>query len=268
VRIVVVSFAIAACAHPAPSPAPRAPIPAPTAVVESPAPPESPPTPPAVIEGPGRALTANELALARPIFRDSIDYTRVRVLDAKYTFFQPDNTYMTPDGFIYAPGRLWRDDFASPTSDIYMEAVFLHEMTHVWQYQSGKDLVAEGVATFATNLGAYERAYAYELDAARDLLDYGMEQQASIVEDWFLIGKQYPPRRLVDRSAASRYPDVLHAFLANPLYARERTTDDVARTHVAAAATQSPELSVDPTATDGAQHLCDWRFSEARTKRH
>jgi hypothetical protein len=265
-RTIVISAVLAGCARPSPAPTPQA---APVAAVEpEPAPAPEPPPPP-VVDGPGRALTANELAMVRPIFRDSIDYARVRVLDAKYTFFQPDNTYMTPDGFIYAPGSLWRDDFAAPTNDLYIEAVFVHEMTHVWQYQNGKDLVAEGVATFATNLGSYERAYAYDLDTARDLLDYGMEQQASIVEDWFLLGHHYPPRRLIDQSAASRYPNVLHAFLDDPRYARARTADDVARTHVAAAGARPSELSVDPTAAeDGARHLCDWRFSDERSRRH
>ena len=36
-----------------------------------------------------------------------------------------------------------RKEVADPDAGIAMQAVFIHEMTHVWQYQSGKDLIAE-----------------------------------------------------------------------------------------------------------------------------
>ena len=135
---------------------------------------------------PGRALTERERVLLRPLFREGLDYDAVRVIDGRFPF-QPQNTYMAPEGNIYAPGHLYREDFAAPGVDVSTRAVFVHEVTHVWQHQSGMNLLAGGAAELFKRRGAYESAYAYALVRDRDLLDYGMEQQASIVQDWHLI---------------------------------------------------------------------------------
>ena len=146
------------------------------------------------IADPHRGLTANERALLKPLFRDSLDYDKVQVVRGKF-FLQPDRVYMTPRGNIYAPGDLWSDDFAAPTTSTYRRAVFVHEITHVWQFENGMDLIAQGVAEYAKTGGAYERAYPYTLAKGKDLVEYGMEQQASIVEDYFLVGVHEVPQR-------------------------------------------------------------------------
>jgi hypothetical protein len=102
--------------------------------------------------------------------------------------FQPENVYMTPRGHVYAPGELWADDF-SVTSG--RRAVFVHEMTHVWQHANGMDLVGQGVLEFTKHRGDYEKAI-YQLEPDRDLVDYGMEQQASIVEDYTITARHEP----------------------------------------------------------------------------
>src|SRR5262249_40606910 len=108
----------------------------------------------------------------------------------------------------------------------------------------------------ATNLGNYERAYAYDLDGHRDLLDYGMEQQASIVQDYFLLQHDNRPQSLTDSSHASRYRDVLAAFLADPGYARAASTDAVASAHQAGA------QAAPPPGPPRAGYMCSWRFGE------
>src|SRR5262245_7378092 len=75
-----------------------------------------------------RPLTAGEIELLQPIFRDGIDYQKVRVVDGKFPF-QPYGRYMTPNGHLYAPGYLWSDDFSRQPS---RRATFVHEMAHVW----------------------------------------------------------------------------------------------------------------------------------------
>ena len=57
----------------------------------------------------GRSLTEGEIKLAKPIFKDSIDYSLVRVHDEKYIFFQPGNSGMTPNGEIYVDGAYSAD---------------------------------------------------------------------------------------------------------------------------------------------------------------
>ena len=60
-----------------------------------------------------RSLTAGEIDLARSIFGDSIDYSKVRLIKGKWWPFQPRNAAMAPSGDIYfhpvAGG--WYDQF-------------------------------------------------------------------------------------------------------------------------------------------------------------
>ncbi len=182
-----------------------------------PAPPQEPP--------PGRALTAGEIAMARPFFGDAIDYTRVRVVADRYFALHPAGVYMTPNGNIYAPGSLYEPDFSSTEVYLPRRAIFIHEMTHVWQHQSGINLIVGGVIEFLRQGGDYGRAYPYRLVAGRDLLDYGIEQQASIVEDQARIRLGLAPASLVERGLRPGERDVLYAavlsrLLANPGYAR------------------------------------------------
>jgi hypothetical protein len=231
-----------------------------------PAAPTAPTPPPAeAISDPHRGLTRGERALLEPLFRQSLDYEKIQVIDGKF-LLQPNNVYMTPRGNIYAPGALFEADFS--TASPWRQAVFVHEITHVWQFENGMDLVAQGLSTFAKAGGAYERAYPYTLADGRDLVDYGMEQQASIVEDYFLITKFHEsPQRIENRIGPAQrdalYATVLGKFLNYAKYARAMSAKDVADRHVAAAKANPPDDKKNceaPEANDKAQHLCGWRF--------
>jgi len=214
---------------------------------------------------PGRPLTDRERALLLPLFASGLDYDAVRVIDGRFPF-QPQNRYMSPEGNIYAPGHLYRADFAAPGVDVWTRAIFIHEVTHVWQHQSGMNLLAGGTAEFFKRRGAYETAYAYALVADRDLIDYGMEQQASIVEDWHLIASGRPPQRLegsLPRAERDRlYRVVLGRFLADPAYARATTGGAVARRHDWLASQPKPAASAcaETPAEHAARHNCAWRY--------
>jgi hypothetical protein len=218
---------------------------------------------------PNRPLTAGERALLRPIFRDGIDYDRVRVIDAPFPF-QPANTYMTPRGHIYAPGPLFRDDFSLPSLRPVERAVFVHEIGHVWQFANGIDLVANAVADFAKFRGDYEQAYPYRLEPGRDLAEYGMEQQASILEDYYLVSVDHEgPYRMQNRGISARERDVLYAgvlrrFVADARYARALDARALAERH-GVAADRTPPGPAEPAPAPGpaqpAPHMCSWRFA-------
>jgi len=73
-----------------------------------------------------RALTAGEIALASLLFRDSIDYTRVRIHGRRYMPFQPKNCAMTPNGSMYFHRSCFLDDYSRAT--ISGRHWFMHEM--------------------------------------------------------------------------------------------------------------------------------------------
>ena len=60
--------------------------------------------------------------------------------------------------------------------------VFIHEMTHVWQYYHGVDVFWEAAGSHVH----YDDPYAYQIGNSWE--DYLVEQQAEIVEDWFRDG--------------------------------------------------------------------------------
>lgn len=225
----------------------------------------APPPPAETIADPHRSLTRGERALLEPLFHASLDYDKIQVIDGKFPF-QPSNVYMTPRGNIYAPGALFEADFS--TANPWRQAVFVHEITHVWQFENGMDLVAQGLSAFAKAGGAYERAYPYTLADGRDLVDYGMEQQASIVEDYYLITRFHQaPQRIENRVAPTQrdalYAAVLGKFLHDAKYARAMSAKDVADRHLASAKANPPDEAKNceaPEANQNAQHLCGWRF--------
>jgi hypothetical protein len=94
----------------------------------------------------GRPLTENEITEARLEYGDSIDYSQVRVFGSKWAFFQSGDVPMAPDGSIYWPAASHCADLTACTYTVGGETystlpVFIHEMGHVMQYQSGVNVV-------------------------------------------------------------------------------------------------------------------------------
>ena len=172
-----------------------------------------------------RGLTLNERALAETVFRNALDYERIRVHDDKYIFFQPNNIVMTPNGEIYAPGTMHRKDYAA--EQLNFRELFVHELAHVWQYQTGVlNPRLSGIFEFVRNGFDYRKAYRYVLESKRDLIDYGMERQAAIIADYFLVKKSGEGfgRHNANTESFERkrelLMEVMANFIANPGYAR------------------------------------------------
>jgi hypothetical protein len=127
-----------------------------------------------------RPLTAAERKLAASMFGDAIDLGRVAIHRTTWWPFQPRNAMMAPDGDIWChpKGRLWRDCYAS--TGLSMEALFVHEMTHVWQAQRG------GRWYLPLMRHPFCR-YDYILRPGKPFARYGIEQQAEIVQDAYLL---------------------------------------------------------------------------------
>jgi hypothetical protein len=126
-----------------------------------------------------RPLTNGEIALARSVFKDSIDYAAIRLFKGKWWPFQPRNSAMAPMGNIYfhPEGDVWSDDFSN--EPLGRQGFFIHEMTHVWQTQkAGRFYLPLMRHPFCR--------YRYELTPGKPFARYGIEQQAEIVTHVFL----------------------------------------------------------------------------------
>lgn len=178
----------------------------------------------------GRALTSGEIALAKRVFKDSIDYTKVKIHNKKYVVVQPYNSGMTPNGEIYISGsEIYKNDYAMES--IRLRGFFIHEMVHVWQYQLNiLNPVSAAIAESILNFFDYSKAYEYELVGGKDLLQYRIEQQAQIIEDYYLrqLEAVTPINDHMKNSGGPTvymplYFQVLASFIANPGYARHVT---------------------------------------------
>ena len=176
----------------------------------------------------GRDLTYNEARLASEIFQFSVEYSRVKIHAHKHRFFQPRNSGMTPDGQIYTHGIAVSQDYALDSPDL--QSFFVHEMVHVWQKQNGVlNPVWSAIGNSLRHGFMYSRAYNYNLASGADLLDYRIEQQAQIVEDFFRIkvlkigpkGSHLQNEETGDE-LDKLFVSVLGKFLKNPEYARQK----------------------------------------------
>lgn len=140
--------------------------------------------------GGDRPLTTGESAIACTVFGNSLDPERVRIKRRKWFPFQPATTVMAPCGHLrfHPRSALYRDDFAAEGASL--QALFVHELTHVWQAQH------RGRWWLPLMRHPFCR-YDYTLVPDQPLIRYGIEQQAEIVaHGWLaLIGEAIPGDR-------------------------------------------------------------------------
>ena len=126
-----------------------------------------------------RPLTEGEVALARSVFGEAVDYGRVRLIRGKWWPLQPRGIVMAPTGNIHFHPQdpRWSEDFSK--SALELQGLLMHELTHVWQAQTrGRFYLPLMRHPFCR--------YAYDLVPGWTFDRYGLEQQAEIVRHAFL----------------------------------------------------------------------------------
>ncbi|MEQ1724637.1 MAG: vgr related protein [Sphingopyxis sp.] len=123
------------------------------------------------------------MALARGVFGDEIAYEKVEIRRRKWAFFQPKRVIMAPMGHLHFHPitDIYCQDFSE--APIERQALFIHEMTHVWQAQT------RGRWFLVLMRWPFDR-YSYTLKPGWPLHRYGLEQQAEIVRHYFLLSKR------------------------------------------------------------------------------
>lgn len=122
-----------------------------------------------------RKLSSGERELAHEVFGSALDLDRI------WFFAMPlwHRAFVTGGRLVVWPATLaFRDFSAAPLA---VQAVFIHELVHVWQAQCGINL-------FWAKLRAGDRpdSYEYALSETCGMGDFNIEQQAMIVQHGFL----------------------------------------------------------------------------------
>ena len=128
-----------------------------------------------------RNLNTREVALAKPVFKDSLPWQRIEI---------------TPTaglkGSLYTMGRTLNvGPYYYQGMDVGINGpeLLIHELTHVWQYEHRQQPASYFLdAAWTQVTKGYPDGYQYQEGADWD--DYTAEQQAEIVRHWFKAGKK------------------------------------------------------------------------------
>jgi hypothetical protein len=115
------------------------------------------------------------------MFGDALDLQRVRILALPWW----RRAFVAGSGLIAWPGAALPADFAQAPLD--SQAMFVHELTHVWQAQNGVRLLFAKIRA-----GDSAASYAYDLAAQPDFAALNIEQQAMVVEHAFRASRGAP----------------------------------------------------------------------------
>ncbi|MDV2470101.1 hypothetical protein QR674_14055 [Acinetobacter chinensis] len=133
-----------------------------------------------------RHLTPGEIEISQQVFGNLIDYAQVKVMNHPYLPWQSVGIFMAPDGYIHLKDADFCEDFSCLS--LGYQAVFIHEMAHVYQYQRQINVLLKGAvlqSALYLSLGKYN-PYHYTLKKGKDYFDYNIEQQGDIAKDIYL----------------------------------------------------------------------------------
>ena len=128
-----------------------------------------------------RPLTIGESDLAREAFGDALRSGSIRLLSAPWPFnraFVPGRWFGRE--WIVWPGRTLPPDISA--APLKAQALLVHELTHVWQAQTGINLL-----TGKLRAGDRPASYAYPTGMDCDWGGLNIEQQAMVVEHRFRL---------------------------------------------------------------------------------
>lgn len=175
-----------------------------------------------------RKLTSGEITLAKIIFKNSIDYTKVEIIKGGLLGMPTgSNNAMTPFGSIHLPSEDYDNikDFSLDTNATN-KIWYIHEMVHVWQYQLGLNVATRGIEIgMRGGYGDDAKAYDYDLicdDQGKSFNQFNFEQQAEIISHYYdayhlpIQGHNYPILHNKNVMQKFALKDILRDFLSNP----------------------------------------------------
>jgi len=139
---------------------------------------------------PTRGLTGGERKILKFVFGDTLnEYSLITTNDANRGGVDNSITY---SDIPHYSKKIWCPDFSVLNAATW---TFVHEFGHVWQYRYATHPVSGWIQNVMRHPVNYELNYYYDLMATDDFYDFNIEQQASIVADYWsvsvLYGAQY-----------------------------------------------------------------------------
>ena len=133
-----------------------------------------------------RSLTVGEITLCQKVFGNLIRYDEVKVMNHPYLPWQSIHVFMAPTGYIHARNLNYLSDYSKQS--LGYQAVFIHEMTHIYQYQQNINVLLKGAFLQSAYFLSFKKynPYKYQLEENKKFFEYNIEQQGDIARDIFL----------------------------------------------------------------------------------
>lgn len=153
-----------------------------------------------------RRLSPAEHESAQKIFGEAIDYEVVEIVPHNFFLFK-DRPFAMRNR-IHIPRAWYMDDFWDYEGDDnlvwYYRTIVIHELTHVWQYQT-PELKYHWLKAFFEGLRYGDDVYKYDINEHSCLKDFRFEQQGQILQDYGHFVLRYnvrpgPYHRVIDCS--------------------------------------------------------------------
>ena len=148
-----------------------------------------------------RKLTADEIDVAEGFFGDMIDLEKVRIAENHWL-----TDWLAPNGIVLTIGNtIYGINIPDDT--------LIHELVHVWQYSKGR---ITALSAFLEHVEAWlegttAELYLYSVEPKQTFRKYGFEEQASIVQDAYLVlEEENPPRRNENYKSGDPLPKELY----------------------------------------------------------
>jgi hypothetical protein len=139
---------------------------------------------------PTRNLTEGEKKILKFVFGDTLWYNSQRITTNDEDRGGADNSITYRDIPHYSK-QIWCPDFSVKTADTW---TFVHEFGHVWQYKYATPPMSGFIENVMRHPVNYDLNYPYDLMKSTDFYDYNIEQQASIVADYWAVSVLYQPK--------------------------------------------------------------------------
>lgn len=126
-----------------------------------------------------RPLTPAEIEKGKVVFGNKLNYAIIRI-DEKARV-------MTQGGYVIYVGFNTINSWGTLREDI-----FIHELMHVWQYQKfGAGYIANALKAQVSEAG-YNYAYTEGWHEKSSILDFNVEQQADLIQDYYRLKHGVP----------------------------------------------------------------------------
>jgi hypothetical protein len=135
-----------------------------------------------------RSLHSEEKAELQKVFADTLDYDAIMITNVEGLGGRAFTLFNLDDQIVVAASSAVFPDFENLLTNNVTKRIFVHELTHAWQYQHRRLLtrLCDIIGTRGEEvLFGQNAVYRYTPGLAWH--DYNMEQQAEIVADWYSV---------------------------------------------------------------------------------